>query len=168
MVHALVITKIDCNALYFALEISMEISAAPKCGSQTDYRYQQTFPILAHLHWFPFSFCAQFKVLFINNKALNGSECQRLAEPLSHEIASHPIHFSQSLMLRILHPSREKKVSTRNQAFSVMSSGTSFLQRFTRHYPSEFLGSYLRLNYKAAFFYCEYCPKIDFNLCIFV
>ena len=71
VVHALVTSKLDyCKALYIGLplktvrELQLVQNAAARLITGTR-RFEHIRPILAHLHWLPIYFRAQFKVLVL-------------------------------------------------------------------------------------------------------
>lgn len=58
----------DCNGLYVGMHLEMKqklqlVQNTAACMLMGASKFQHVTPILLDLHWFPFIFCAQFKVL---------------------------------------------------------------------------------------------------------
>ncbi|XP_061471923.1 uncharacterized protein LOC133379865 [Rhineura floridana] len=89
VVHALVTSKLDyCNVLYMGLplrtvqKLQLVKNAAARLVTGTRW-FEHVKPILAHLHWLPVYFRAQFKVLVLTYKALHSLGPQYLMECLT-------------------------------------------------------------------------------------
>ena len=78
-------------------------------------------PILAHLHWPPIYFQAQFKVLVLTYKALHGLGPQYLTERLSQHEPTRTLRSTSKVLLRVPTPREAQRVTTREMAFSVVA-----------------------------------------------
>ncbi|KAF7238124.1 Homogentisate 1,2-dioxygenase [Varanus komodoensis] len=104
--HALVTSQLDfCNALYVGLPLKtvqilqMVQSRAAKLLTGTG-RCSHITPVLCQLHWLPTEVWAQFKVLVITYKALNGLGPGYLKERLRPYLPSHPFRSVAEALLR--------------------------------------------------------------------
>lgn len=121
VIHALVSSRLDyCNVLFSGLPISTTRSlqlvqnSAARLLTKTS-RFCHITPVLASLHWLPIQARADFKVLLLTYKALNGLAPSYLTELLSPYIPSRPLRSLSSNLLVI--PSINKK-SAGGRAFS--------------------------------------------------
>ncbi|KAF7239230.1 RNA-directed DNA polymerase from mobile element jockey [Varanus komodoensis] len=96
--HALVTSQLDfCNALYVGLPLKtvrilqLVQNRAARLLTGTGH-YGHMTPVLRQLHWLPIEVRAQFKVLVITHKALNGLGPGYLKERLRLEVPGDPDH----------------------------------------------------------------------------
>ncbi|KAF7239784.1 Solute carrier family 2, facilitated glucose transporter member 11 [Varanus komodoensis] len=104
--HALVTSQLDfCNALYVGLPLKtvrilqMVQNRAARLLTGTG-RYSPITPVLHQLHWLPIEVRAQFKVLVITYKALNGLGPGYLKECLLPYLPSHPLRLVAEALLQ--------------------------------------------------------------------
>ncbi|KAF7237429.1 Motile sperm domain-containing protein 1 [Varanus komodoensis] len=104
--HALVTSRLDfCNALYVGLPLKtvwilqMVQNRAARLLAGTG-RYSRITPVLYQLHWLPIEVRAQFKVLVITYKALNGLGPGYLKERLLPYLPSRPLRWAAEALLR--------------------------------------------------------------------
>ncbi|KAF7239825.1 Ran-binding protein 17 [Varanus komodoensis] len=124
--HALVTSRLDfCNALYVGLPLKtvwilqMVQNGAARMLLGTG-RYSHITPVLFQLHWLPIEVRAQFKVLVITYKALNGLGPGYLKEHLLPYLPSHPLRSAAEALLR--KPSvKDTRQSTWRRAFSAVA-----------------------------------------------
>ena len=121
VINALVSSHLDyCNVLFSGLPISttrrlqLVQNSAARLLTKTS-RFCHITPVLASLHWLPIQARADFKVLLLTYKALNGLAPSYLTELLSSYIPSHSLRSLSSNLLVI--PSINKK-SAGGRAFS--------------------------------------------------
>ena len=84
-------------------------------------RFEHIIPILAHLHWLPIHFQAQFKVLVLTYKALHGLGPQYLMERLSRHELTHTLRSTSKVLLQVPTPREARRVATRERAFSMVA-----------------------------------------------
>ncbi|KAF7247322.1 Collagen alpha-5(VI) chain [Varanus komodoensis] len=82
--------------------------------------YSPITPVLYQLHWLPIEVWAQFKVLVITYKALNGLGPGYLKECLLPYLPSHPLRSVAEALLREPSVKDIRRQSTRRRAFSVV------------------------------------------------
>ncbi|KAF7248278.1 putative sodium-coupled neutral amino acid transporter 11 [Varanus komodoensis] len=125
--HALVTSRLDfCNALYVGLPLKMVRilqlvqNRAARLLTGTG-RYVHMTPVLRQLHWLPIEVRAQFKVLVMTYKALNGLGPGYLKERLHPYMSARPLRSVGEALLR--EPSMEeiRRVVTRRRAFSAVA-----------------------------------------------
>ncbi|KAF7236187.1 putative RNA-directed DNA polymerase from transposon BS [Varanus komodoensis] len=104
--HALVTSRLDfCNALHVGLPLKMVRilqlvqNRAARLLTGTG-RYVHMTPVLQQLHWFPIEVRAQFKVLVMTYKALNGLGPGYLKERLRPYMPSCPLRSAGEALLR--------------------------------------------------------------------
>ncbi|KAF7236044.1 putative RNA-directed DNA polymerase from transposon BS [Varanus komodoensis] len=104
--HALVTSRLDfCNALYVGLPLKMVRilqlvqNRAARLLTGTG-RYVHMTPVLRQLHWLPIEVRAQFKVLVMTYKALNGLGPGYLKECLRPYMAVRPLRSAGEALLR--------------------------------------------------------------------
>ncbi|KAF7248857.1 Phosphatase and actin regulator 3, partial [Varanus komodoensis] len=104
--HALVTSRLDfCNTLYMGLPLKtvrilqMVQNRAARLLTGTGH-YSHITPVLYQLHWLPIEVQAQFKVLVITYKALNGLGPGYLKEHLHPYLPSHPLRSAAEALLQ--------------------------------------------------------------------
>ncbi|KAF7244207.1 Autophagy-related protein 17 [Varanus komodoensis] len=104
--HALVTSRLDfCNALYVGLPLKtvrtlqLVQNRAARLLTGTG-RYAHMTPVLRQLHWLPIEARAQFKVLIMTYKALNGLGPGYLNEHLRPYMPDHPLRSAGESLLR--------------------------------------------------------------------
>ncbi|KAF7242518.1 LINE-1 retrotransposable element ORF2 protein [Varanus komodoensis] len=104
--HALVTSRLDfCNALYVGLHLKMVRilqlvqNRAARLLTGTG-RYVHMTPVLRQLHWLPIEVQAQFKVLVMTYKALNGLGPGYLKERLHPYMPTFPLRSLGEALLR--------------------------------------------------------------------
>ncbi|KAF7249282.1 Peroxisome proliferator-activated receptor gamma coactivator 1-beta [Varanus komodoensis] len=104
--HALVTSRLDfCNALYVGLPLKtvrtlqLVQNRAARLLTGTG-RYAHMTPVLRQLHWLPIEARAQFKVLIMTYKALNGLGPGYLNERLRPYIPDRPLRSAGESLLR--------------------------------------------------------------------
>ncbi|KAF7249404.1 5-hydroxytryptamine receptor 4, partial [Varanus komodoensis] len=106
VIHALVTSRLDfCNALYVGLPLKtvrifqLLQNRAARLLMGTG-RCSHITPVLRQLHWLPIGVQAQFKVLVMTYKALNGLGPGYLKERLRPYMPSHPLRSATDALLR--------------------------------------------------------------------
>ncbi|KAF7239274.1 Inactive carboxypeptidase-like protein X2 [Varanus komodoensis] len=100
--HVLVTSRLDfCNALCVGLPLKTVLvpNRAARLLTGTGCCAHIT-PVLRQLHWLPLEVQAQFKVLVITYKALNGLGPGYLKERLHPYVPSHPLRSAAEALLR--------------------------------------------------------------------
>ncbi len=102
LIHAFKTSRLDyCNALlggcsaHLINKLQMVQNAAARVLTRTR-KYDHISPVLSTLHWLLIKHCIDFKILFINFKALNGLDPQYLSELLSHYSPPCPLRSQNS------------------------------------------------------------------------
>uniref|UniRef100_A0A803T4Q0 Reverse transcriptase domain-containing protein n=1 Tax=Anolis carolinensis TaxID=28377 RepID=A0A803T4Q0_ANOCA len=127
VVHALVTSRLDyCNTLYVGSPLKMAQKlqlvqwAAARLITGAAYR-ERTNPLLSQLYWLPICYRAQFKVLVLTYKALNGSGPIYLFERISSYEPVRSLRSSGEALLSVPPASQARLVGTRDRAFSVVA-----------------------------------------------
>ncbi|XP_073330272.1 uncharacterized protein [Pagrus major] len=122
VLHALVSSRLDyCNVLFSGLPIcttrSLQLvqNSAARLLTKTS-RFCHITPVLASLHWLPIQARADFKVLLLTYKALNGLAPSYLTELLSPYIPPRPLR-SLSSNLLVIPPINKKSAGGRAFAY---------------------------------------------------
>ncbi|KAF7239834.1 F-box/WD repeat-containing protein 11 [Varanus komodoensis] len=125
--HALVTSHLDfCNALYVGLPLKtvrtlqLVQNRAARLLTGTG-RYAHMTPVLRQLHWLPIEARAQFKVLIMTYKALNGLGPGYLNERLRPYMPDRPLRSAGESLLREPSMKEIRRVSTRRRAFSAVA-----------------------------------------------
>ncbi|KAF7253646.1 2-succinyl-5-enolpyruvyl-6-hydroxy-3-cyclohexene-1-carboxylate synthase [Varanus komodoensis] len=126
VIHALVTSQLDyCNALYVGLPLKMVRilqlvqNRAARLLTGTGC-YSHITPVLCQLHWLPVEVQAQFKVLVLTYKAMNGLGSGYLKEHLFPYMPSHPLRSAGEVLLREPSLKEIKRTTTRSRAFSAV------------------------------------------------
>ncbi|KAF7249703.1 putative uncharacterized transposon-derived protein F52C9.6, partial [Varanus komodoensis] len=128
--HALVTSQLDfCNALYVGLPLKtvrilqLVQNRAARLLTGTG-RCSHITPVLRQLHWLPIEVRAQFKVLVITYKALNGLGPGYLKERLHPYMSSRPLRSAAEALLRELSMKdiRRSKIAQFKQFGSILKS----------------------------------------------
>uniref|UniRef100_A0A803T4E3 Reverse transcriptase domain-containing protein n=1 Tax=Anolis carolinensis TaxID=28377 RepID=A0A803T4E3_ANOCA len=127
VVQAPVTSRLDyCNALYVGLplktaqKLQLVQRAAARLITGAAYR-ERTIPLLSQLHWLPICYQAQFKVLVLTYKALNGSGPIYLSERISSYEPGRSLRSSGEALLSVPPASQARLVRMRDRAFSVVA-----------------------------------------------
>ncbi|KAF7234890.1 Vomeronasal type-2 receptor 26 [Varanus komodoensis] len=106
VMHGLASSRLDfCNVLYIGLPLKtvwilqLVQNRAASLLSGTEHCPQIT-PVLRQLHWLPIDIRAQFKVLMLTYKALNGLGPGYLNEHLRPYMPDHPLRSAGETLLR--------------------------------------------------------------------
>ena len=75
--------------------------------------WQFIYIFLAHLHWLPIHFQAQFKVLVITYKAFHDLGPQYLTERLSRHEPTRTLRSTSKVLLQVPTPREAQRVATR-------------------------------------------------------
>ncbi|KAF7247742.1 thiamine pyrophosphokinase 1 [Varanus komodoensis] len=128
--HALVTSRLDfCNALYVGLPLktvrilqSVQNRAARLLTGTGSYVHMT--PVLRQLHWLPIEVRAQFKVLVMTYKALNGLGPGYLKECLHPYMPSRPLRSAGEALLRehSVKEIRREAVKMRRTMYAVLNS----------------------------------------------
>ncbi|KAF7249234.1 1-phosphatidylinositol 4,5-bisphosphate phosphodiesterase beta-1 [Varanus komodoensis] len=125
--HALVTSQLDyCNTLYMGLSLKtvwilqMVQNRAARLLTGTGH-YSHITPVLYQLHWLSIEVWAQFQVLVITYKALNGLGPGYLKERLLPYLPSCPLRSAAEALLRESSMRDIMRQSTRRRAFSVVA-----------------------------------------------
>uniref|UniRef100_A0A669B8C0 Reverse transcriptase domain-containing protein n=1 Tax=Oreochromis niloticus TaxID=8128 RepID=A0A669B8C0_ORENI len=121
LVHAFVSSRIDyCNALLSGLPkksfrgLQMVQNAAARILTRTG-KFEHISPVLNSLHWLPCQVRADFKVLLLTYKALNGLAYTYLSDLLHLYVPSRALRSQDSGLLKV---PRARKKTVGEQAFS--------------------------------------------------
>ncbi|KAF7240636.1 putative RNA-directed DNA polymerase from transposon BS, partial [Varanus komodoensis] len=125
--HALVTSCLDfCNALYVGLPLKtvrilqlVQNNAARLLMGMGSYVHMT--PVLRQLHWLPIEVRAQFKVLVMTYKALNGLGPGYLHERLRPYMPDRPLRSAGEALLREPCVKEIRRVGTRRRAFSAVA-----------------------------------------------
>ncbi|KAF7250395.1 Integrin alpha-1 [Varanus komodoensis] len=115
-----------CNALYVGLPLKtvrtlqLVQNRAARLLTGTG-RYAHMTPVLRQLHWLPIEARAQFKVLIMTYKALNGLGPGYLNERLRPYMPDRPLRSAGESLLREPSTKEIRRVSTRRRAFSAVA-----------------------------------------------
>uniref|UniRef100_A0A803TPZ2 Reverse transcriptase domain-containing protein n=1 Tax=Anolis carolinensis TaxID=28377 RepID=A0A803TPZ2_ANOCA len=125
VVQALVTSRLDyCNTLYVRLPLKTVWKLVQRFAARlltgAPFR-EHTTPLLKQLHWLPVSYQAQFKVLDLAYKTLNGSGPTYLSERISPYGPSRRLRSSSEALLSVPPPSQVRLVGTRDRVFSVVA-----------------------------------------------
>ncbi|KAF7252847.1 Leucine-rich repeat-containing protein 72 [Varanus komodoensis] len=125
--HALVTSRLDfCNALYVGLPLKtvrtlqLVQNRAARLLTGTG-RYAHMTPVLRQLHWLPTEARAQFKVLIMTYKALNGLGPGYLNDRLRPYMPDRPLRSVGEPLLREHSMKEIRRVGTWRRAFSVVA-----------------------------------------------
>ncbi|KAF7246446.1 AT-rich interactive domain-containing protein 2 [Varanus komodoensis] len=125
--HALVTSRLDFrNALYVGLPLKtvrtlqLVQNRAARLLTGTG-RYAHMTPVLHQLHWLPIEARAQFKVLIMTYKALNGLGPGYLNERLCLYMPDRPLRSAGESLLQEPSMKEIRRVSTRRRAFSAVA-----------------------------------------------
>ncbi|KAF7235720.1 hypothetical protein EYD10_17474 [Varanus komodoensis] len=145
----LVTSRLDfCNTLYVGLPLKMVRTLqlvqnrAARLLTGTG-RYGHMTPVLHQLHWLPIEVRAQFKVLVMTYKALNGLGPGYLKERLHPYMPSRPLRSAGEALLQEHSVKEIRRVATRRRAFSVVVPKLwNALPREVRLVPSSIVRNY--------------------------
>ncbi|KAF7249427.1 Galectin-related protein, partial [Varanus komodoensis] len=125
--QTLVTSRLDiCNALYVGLPLKtvwilqMVQNRAARLLTGTGH-YSHITPVLFQLHWLPIEVRAQFKLLVITYKALNGLGPGYLKEHLLPYLPSCPLRSAVEALLREPSVKGIRRQSTQRRAFSAVA-----------------------------------------------
>ncbi|KAF7254272.1 putative RNA-directed DNA polymerase from transposon BS, partial [Varanus komodoensis] len=125
--HALVTSRLDfCNVLYVGLPLKtvrtlqLVQNRAARLLTGTG-RYAHMTPVLHQLHWLPIEARAQFKVLIMTYKVLNGLGPGYLNECLRPYMPDRPLRSAGESLLREPSMKEIRRVNTRRRVFSAVA-----------------------------------------------
>ncbi|XP_067320839.1 uncharacterized protein [Anolis sagrei] len=115
-----------CNALYVGLPLktARKLQLVQRAAAMLltgAGRREHTTPLLSQLHWLPIRYRAQFKVLVLSYKALNGSGPKYLADHISAYEPTRALRSSGEALLSVPPASQVRLAGTRERAFSVVA-----------------------------------------------
>ncbi|KAF7236386.1 Small glutamine-rich tetratricopeptide repeat-containing protein alpha [Varanus komodoensis] len=122
--HALVTSRLDfCNALYVGLPLKtvrilqLVQNRAARLLTGTGHYVHMT-PVLCQLHWLPIEVQAQFKVLVMTYKALNGLGPGYLKERLHPYMPARPLRSAGEALLQELSVKEIRRIEKKRQGVS--------------------------------------------------
>ena len=116
VIHAFITCRLDCcNSLLW--DWSVAAASLTNCWKKEETTRHFT-PVLASLHWLPFQFRIQFKILLLVFETLNSMAPPYLCELLNVHCPVRALRSSKQLLLTLL---KSKLKSRRDTGFSVVA-----------------------------------------------